>query len=479
MRMSGTKAGQAARRSRTWTAVSPTAALASLGAGAIHATAVGAHGEHRQAAIAFAVTAVFQIAWGAIALVRSNGWVAWSGLVGNGAAVGGWVLAKASGIPFVAGLEAAESVQFADAAAAGLAAVAVLGALTCLVDPAGSPPLGRAARVPAAAGLALLVVVAMVATGGHSHTDHSHTSAHGDGTAHDHGDEDAAGHSHTEDAGHDDHDLPAEGEHAHGSDAGGDDHAHDDPADSGHGRHDGTGPDHAPHDHDGGERPPDDDHDHDDEPGDHPGGGHGPNHPTPKPYDATLPVDLGGVPGVTAQQQASAEAVVTDAIVKLPQFADVATAEARGYHSFGDGFTGYEHFVNWSLLDDGRILDADYPESLVYRVDGGRRTLVSAMYFLETGTTLADVPDMGGPLVQWHIHNDLCVTGPDNSLRLVVTRPPSEACPVDSMRLEVPPMVHVWIVPHRCGPFAALEGASGGQVGEGETVRCDHAHGSA
>ena len=40
------------------------------------------------------------------------------------------------------------------------------------------------------------------------------------------------------------------------------------------------------------------------------------------------------------------------------------------------------------------------------------------------------------------------------------------------------PMVHVWIAPHECGPFAALDGIAGGQVPEGEEILCDEAHGS-
>jgi hypothetical protein len=39
-------------------------------------------------------------------------------------------------------------------------------------------------------------------------------------------------------------------------------------------------------------------------------------------------------------------------------------------------------------------------------------------------------------------------------------------------------MVHVWITPHPCGPFAALEGIAGGQISEGEERLCDHAHGA-
>jgi hypothetical protein len=33
-------------------------------------------------------------------------------------------------------------------------------------------------------------------------------------------------------------------------------------------------------------------------------------------------------------------------------------------------------------------------------------------------------------------------------------------------------------VPHRCGPFAALEGVGGGQIKAGEERLCDHAHGA-
>jgi len=40
------------------------------------------------------------------------------------------------------------------------------------------------------------------------------------------------------------------------------------------------------------------------------------------------------------------------------------------------------------------------------------------------------------------------------------------------------PMIHVWIQPHPCGPFAALEGIGGGTIADGETRLCDHAHGA-
>ena len=32
------------------------------------------------------------------------------------------------------------------------------------------------------------------------------------------------------------------------------------------------------------------------------------------------------------------------------------------------------------------------------------------MYMLPTSVTLDDVPDWGGPLMQWHVHDNLCYT---------------------------------------------------------------------
>jgi hypothetical protein len=114
------------------------AGLASLGAGVIHATAAGLHGEHRQAAVAFALLAAFQVAWGVVALVWAPRLVIALGTLANAVALGGWLTTRTSGIGFIDGLEAAESAGFADSAAAALAVVAVLGAVAYLVAPPGS-----------------------------------------------------------------------------------------------------------------------------------------------------------------------------------------------------------------------------------------------------------------------------------------------------------------------------------------------------
>jgi hypothetical protein len=198
-----------------------------------------------------------------------------------------------------------------------------------------------------------------------------------------------------------------------------------------------------------------------------------------KPYDPTQPIDLGGVAGVTPEQQATAENLVALNVVRLPQWSDYRTAEAAGYHSIGDGPTGFEHFIKWDLINDDVALDPDHPESLVYQPQpDGSKKLVSAMYFLPDTVALTDVPDIGGALTQWHIHDNLCFTDDPVAPLVRGVTDSNGNCPAPLVKFRPAPMIHVWITPNRCGPFAALEGIGAGQIADGETRLCDAAHGS-
>jgi hypothetical protein len=383
------------------------AGYASLGAGAIHAVAVGMHSEHRQAVLAFTAVATFQLAWGALALTRSDRWLAWVGAIGSTLVIGGWVLAKTAGIGFVDGLDTAEGVQTADLLAALLAGVAVMGALVGVFGadaPVRNAGLAQPFASSAIVAIAGLAVVGMVTAGTHAH-------GHGDG-AHE-----EAGHSHEASG----HSQQASGEGAA---------HHAQPVQA----------------------------------------------VAPKPYDPTQPVDLGGVEGVTPEQQARAEQLVTASLEKLPKYADTATAEADGFRWIGDN-TPEMHYVNWSYVNDDRILDPEYPESLVYRSENGQPVLVAAMYMLPESETLETAPDIGGKLTQWHIHADLCLTSDPVAPRLAGITSTVTPCQPPLVK-RVMPMIHVWIVPHECGPFAALAGIGGGQIAVGEERLCDHAHGS-
>jgi hypothetical protein len=344
-------------------------ALAALGAGAIHAAAIGAHAEHRQAVFVFAITAAVQLGLGAAALVSNRRLVGVALAVTNLAFLAGWVLAKtsANGIGFVDGLDEREAIQWADGLAAGMAAAVVVGvALAALWRwriPA-SDALVRVLAMPVAA----LTITGMVAAGSHVH-------AHGE-----------EGHSHTASAGTTEVQAAV----------------------------------------------------------------------PPKPFVPGQPIDLGGVEGVTPEQQAQAENLLAATLYKLPQFADPEVATARGWKSIGDGVTGDEHFVNVSTFDDGK------------------KTLLAAMYMLAPGATLADVPDIGGKLMQWHVHDNLCFNAAGKVAGL---RSPNGPCPDGLVKGGETPMIHVWIRSHPCGPFAALEGIAGGTIANGESRLCDHVHG--
>jgi hypothetical protein len=376
------------------------AAVASIGAGAIHAAATGHHGEHRQAVIAFSAVAAVQIGWGVLALLRSNRVLVALGALVNAAAIAAWVMSRTDGISFIDGLEAKEDVAFPDALAAGLAAVAVLGAIASLTlfrKPTTST-LGRATMGIAAIVTAIVAVPAMVeAAEGHGGAGHAGTAGmdhHGGGAA----------------AGHD------------------------------------------------------------------AAGGHDASAAVAKPYDPTKPIDLSGTPGVTPEQQARAENLIAITLLRLPKYSDYRVAEADGFNSIGDGATGHEHFINTAYFNDEHILNPDYPESLVYEPQpDGSRKLVSVMFMLNSGDTLADVPDVGGKLMQWHIHDNLCFD--PATQRVAGLREPGGPCTGGLVAGGETPMIHVWIEKNPCGPFASLEGIGAGSVAPGETRLCDHAHG--
>ena len=196
------------------------------------------------------------------------------------------------------------------------------------------------------------------------------------------------------------------------------------------------------------------------------------------PFDPTKRVDLSGMPGVTPEQQAAAEQLVSITLDGLPQWSDYKTAEAAGFRSIGDGATGFEHYIQWDWINDDVTLDPNKPESLVFQPQpNGSKKLLSAMYMLPDTTPLSDVPDIGGALMQWHIHDNLCFTTGDAPKVAGITTS-TGGCPAGLEKIRPAPMIHVWITPHKCGPFAALEGVGAGQIEAGEERLCDHRHGA-
>jgi hypothetical protein len=177
--------------------------------------------------------------------------------------------------------------------------------------------------------------------------------------------------------------------------------------------------------------------------------------PMPDPAPGILP------PGEwTPEQVAFAVALVDRAEKVLPaRFGDLSKVQALGYHNFGVTVPGgYDHWgLPLSAAGDGRDLDLDLPESLVFQhLADGSQVLVAALFVLDPGSTMADVPSEYAWLPGWHTHvNESCVD--DNSV--AVGRPVDGVCVRGHQVLE--PMLHVWITDNPCHHRFAGIGAEG------------------
>jgi hypothetical protein len=161
----------------------------------------------------------------------------------------------------------------------------------------------------------------------------------------------------------------------------------------------------------------------------------------------------------------------TQSVVASKGLADYNTAIAAGYASIEDHKLGsrYEHLVKWAFLEDRFVMDPLRVESLVFRVEsGGGKTLVSAMYILPllTGSE-AIPPEYRSELTPWHIHTNLCWGNSPTTGELVVVelKGADGECSPGTIDFPTPPMLHVWLEPTPCGPFAEVEGAATGDCG--------------
>ena len=390
-------------------------ALCLLCSGIIHAAVIGVHADSRVMVYGFTVSAGIAVALAVGVSRRPSTAMVFLVAVVEAAMVAVYVASRTSGISFISALKAKEAVGFTDAVCTSFEVVALFAAILTLV---GGARLGRMigrSLVPAMALVAATIGVPAVAQAAtHTHT-HAGTASTTTGLS-------ADGHDHTRDT------------------------TSTAPIDR-------LAPSTSTTTHVAAVVPP-------------------------KPFVPGQPIDLSGVPGVTPEQQARAEQLLTYTLIVLPdKFSTPEKAVEAGFASIQDSATGDEHYINWDWIDDSHTLDPNYPESLVYRVDSnGGRTLEAAMFMLPTGTTLNQVPDVGGSLTQWHIHDNLCFTPPPSRVVIGVTS--ADGTCQQGVKFTPVPMMHVWVLSHPCGPFAALEGVGAGQIKAGETRACDHNHGA-
>lgn len=129
----------------------------------------------------------------------------------------------------------------------------------------------------------------------------------------------------------------------------------------------------------------------------------------------------------------------------------------------GEETVPFEHVYNPEYMTDGRILDPERPESLVYYMDHVRaeKKLVCIMYMMPPGQ---HGPQIGGPLTRWHYHFRVGFCSDKNGIPRVksVSYP---QCP-PGLTATTPEMMHVWLVDNPYGVFShmmALPGQAPGQ----------------
>ncbi len=189
---------------------------------------------------------------------------------------------------------------------------------------------------------------------------------------------------------------------------------------------------------------------------------HDPGAPSGEP---TGPIVSVNDPRLSPAQQAAASSLLVASRSTIASFPNTSALTAAGYVSVGDSSGGLQHWVNDSYMHDGRELDPSHIESFVVNASSGRT--VGAMYTLEPGKTMANVPDIAGELTVWHVHPTICFS--NTQIWHFVSFATNNSCPNGSTPRAVPPMMHAWSDDPPCGPFIGAEG-------HGTTSCAAHSH---
>ena len=168
------------------------------------------------------------------------------------------------------------------------------------------------------------------------------------------------------------------------------------------------------------------------------GGHHGGEFPDPGtvvPYIETLEA--------TDAEFAYSEDLYWRTVAAVQKYQDPAVAEAAGYH-VGTIVGSDHHAQNPDLIGDGRILDPEYPESLIYGVTGHGPRLVGVMFEMDG---IGDVgPRDAGPIIVWHGHDNVCFGFAPFGLAGLES--PFGGCPIGSVNIPLTgEMLHMWTMP--------------------------------
>lgn len=140
-------------------------------------------------------------------------------------------------------------------------------------------------------------------------------------------------------------------------------------------------------------------------------------------------------------EQAAADRLAHETRTSLARFTDEVAARAAGYQPALAGPDGLVHYENKAYQRDGRVLDPEAPEQLVYQNAEQGPLLLGAVYVMPRPGLPG--PAVGGPLTEWHTHL-VCISPAPPFLAGIPS--PFGGCPALSVALTMPAMMHVWIV---------------------------------
>ena len=115
-------------------------------------------------------------------------------------------------------------------------------------------------------------------------------------------------------------------------------------------------------------------------------------------------------------------------------------------------FKDRRHYANWEFMQDGRVLDPDRPEFLMYYGTPQGKKLAGFMFY--TDQPLDRGPQIAGPLTIWHWHvwnRKACML---QGLLTVGYADDDCSCQDGDATQRSPEMMHVWLIDYRGGPFA-------------------------
>lgn len=160
------------------------------------------------------------------------------------------------------------------------------------------------------------------------------------------------------------------------------------------------------------------------------------------------------------------------------RFSDYGRATTSGGFTISNSVLGddigseFEHVINADNLLDGKTLDPERPEALVFRrAAGDKMSLVGIMYMTKRGE---HGPQVAGPLTKWHYHPEtaFCM----DAAGVPRAKRSGKECPPGMNHGPSSEMMHVWLVDNTYGTFAHVMGGSA--IGSVPTTPAamDHSH---